>query len=246
MGGVCTAVENYLKPKTVTVKEGMNDDEYVIIRLEHVQPAINIINIHGGQEIRMEKQEILESWGRLKQDILEIKERNESCLLAGDVNRAIGADKLGVTGNNSRISYGGHLIRELLESGEYFLANNSDKTTGGPWTWVCRGNGNSRSCIDLVIFSADLLPYFSSMVIDNKHNFSPSRVKTKDGKKKLIYPDHFPLVIKFVNLPTQRIKVKKVSNWKLNAPGGWERYEAMKLSQNWTNILKISLYLSKK
>ena len=29
MGGVCTAVENHLKSKTVVVKEGENNDEYI-------------------------------------------------------------------------------------------------------------------------------------------------------------------------------------------------------------------------
>ena len=227
MGGVCTAVENYLKPKTVTVKEGENDDEYVITRLEHVKPAINIVNVYGGIESRMEKQEILENWGRLKQDLNEIKDRNESCLVIGDLNRAIGADKLGVKGNKTKISYGGQLVRELLEDGEYILANNSEKTKGGPWTWVCRGDGSVKSCIDLVIFSADLLPYFQSMLIDTKHEFSPARVKIKDGKRRLIHPDHFPLVVKFEKLPTQRLKVEKISNWKFNAPDGWNKYEAM-------------------
>ena len=175
----------------------------------------------------MEKQEIFESWGRLKKDLDEIKSRNESCLLTGDLNRAIGADKMGVKNNHPRISYGGQLVRELLEEGEYFLANNSDLAVGGPWTWICRGNGKVRSCIDLVIFSADLLPYFKSLLIDTKHEFSPARSKMKDGKMRLVHPDHFPLIVKLENMPTQRVKVTKSSNWKLNNPGGWEKYMAM-------------------
>ena len=34
MGGVCTAVEKKLKSKTVTVKEGENNDEFLITRLK--------------------------------------------------------------------------------------------------------------------------------------------------------------------------------------------------------------------
>ena len=238
MGGVCTAVDNRLKSKMVTVKEGENEDEYLITRLEHVKPALNIVNIYGGQESRMEKQEILESWGRLKKDLDEIKARNESCLLTGDFNRAIGADEFGVKNNNPRISYGGQLVRELLEEGEYILANNSDLAVDGPWTWVCRGNGKVRSCLDLVIFSADLLPYFKSLLIDTKHQYSPARSKMKDGKMRLIHPDHFPLIVKLENMPTQRVKVAKTSNWKFNTPGGWEKYESMsnEISDKMDNI----------
>ena len=34
-------------------------------------------------------------------DLNEIKDRNENWLMIGDLNRAIGADKLGVMGNKS-------------------------------------------------------------------------------------------------------------------------------------------------
>ena len=157
------------------------------------------------------------------EDLSEIRNRNESCLLVGDLNLAVGADNLGVEGNHNKISYGEHLVRELEEEGEYVLATNLEGTTGGPWTWFCRGAGKSQSCLDLVIFSADLRPYFQSMIIDKEH--PKSRVQTKKGKKRSIYSNHFPLIINFLNLPARRIKVGKVSNWKLNTPGAWEKYE---------------------
>ena len=82
----------------------------------------------------MDKQEILENWGRIKIKINKIGERYEFCLLIGDLNRAIGAGRLGIQGNRPKISYGGKLLRELLETGEYVLGNSTDKVEGGPWT----------------------------------------------------------------------------------------------------------------
>ena len=79
----------------------------------------------------------------------------------------------------------------------------------------------------MVIFSAGLLPYFSSMVIDTEHKFSPVRVRTKDGKMRMIHPDHFPPVVTLENLPSKSAKVKKVSNWKYNTPDGWKNYEIL-------------------
>ena len=39
--------------------------------------------------------------------------------------------------------------------------------------------------------------------------------------------DHCPLVVNFEKLPTQRIKAVRESTWKLNCPGGWEKYEVL-------------------
>ena len=47
------------------------------------------------------------------------------------MNRAVGDDKWGVKGNKQTISYGGKLVRDLLENEEYILLNNLDI--------VCRG-----------------------------------------------------------------------------------------------------------
>ena len=159
MGGVATAVKSYLKQHTVKVTEGENEDEYLITRLGHLNPPLNIVNIYGGIESRIGNQEILESWGRIKLELDKIKNRNESCLLIGDFNRAIGAGRLAVQENKTKVSYGGKLILELLETGEYILGNGTNKVEGGPWTWVSRADSEVKSCIDLVIMSADLAPY---------------------------------------------------------------------------------------
>ena len=143
----------------------------------YVNPAVNIVNIYGGIEDRMDEEEIVGNWERLKRDLKDIESRNESTILIGDLNRAIGADQLGVKGNKPKISKGGKLVRELLEEGEYVLLNNSVKAVGGPWTWVCRSDGNVRSCLDLVIVSADLEPFLENLTIYTKFKFGPARVR---------------------------------------------------------------------
>ena len=45
MGGVATVVENYLKPNTTKVAEGEGQDEYLVTRLSHVHPPVNIVKI---------------------------------------------------------------------------------------------------------------------------------------------------------------------------------------------------------
>ena len=176
MGGVATFVANDLKQNAVKVKDGVDNDEYLVTRLDHVSPAINIMNVYGGQESRMTKQEIQNNWIRMKAEIREIKDRGEGIVLIGDFNRTVGSGQLGVRGNNNTISYGGEMLWELLMRNEHYIINNSDKTEGGPLTWVSRVDSNIQSCLDLVILSANLLPFVSRMVIDSKQQFCPMRM----------------------------------------------------------------------
>ena len=73
----------------------------------------------------MTKEEILESWSQLRREIKDIEEREEGLVCIGDFNRAVGNDTLGVAENHPQVSFGGELIRELLEDDRYILLNNS-------------------------------------------------------------------------------------------------------------------------
>ena len=64
--------------------EGQEEDEYIITRLDHVFPPLNIVNIYGQQESRSSKEEILKSWMRLREDLLQIECSGEAVLLIGD------------------------------------------------------------------------------------------------------------------------------------------------------------------
>ena len=99
MGGIATLVSNKLKANTTKVGEGIDGDEYNIVRLDHVQPPVNIINYYGSQESRTANEDILQSWYRLQKHMRDIHVRGEACLLIGDLNRAVGAGRWGVNGN---------------------------------------------------------------------------------------------------------------------------------------------------
>ena len=66
---------------------------------------------------------------------------------------------------------------ELLEGGEYILGNSLDKVEGGPWTWVSRADSSIRSCLDLVIMSADLAPFLKRIRIDEKKRVCTAQSK---------------------------------------------------------------------
>ena len=118
MGGVATQVSNVIKAEAMKVTEGEGSDEYLLTLLGHVVPAVNILNVYGGIKSRMSRQEVLENWVNITKEIKKIKEKNEGLVLIGDFNRAIGSGKAGVKGNNPEVSYGGRMIRDLLEQEE--------------------------------------------------------------------------------------------------------------------------------
>ena len=172
--GVATVVSNYLRPHTVRVCEGKEEDEYIITRLEHVVPPVNIVNIYGQQESRAGKEQIFNSWVRLRDDLCAILARGEALLILGDMNIAVGSDELGVSGNHDRVSYGGQLVRDFMKENNLTILNNL--VVGEPWTWVQRGKDWIKSCLDLAIGSQNLLPFVKSILIDKERKFTPKRI----------------------------------------------------------------------
>ena len=227
-GGVATLVSNHLRPHTVKVGEGREKDEYIIVRLDNVMPALNIINIYGENEKRAGEQSVLNSWLRLKKDIDEINNKGELILIMGDWNRAMGADQWGVAGNKASISPGGQLIREqLLETGDFTLLNNLDLCEGGPFTWEQAGNKEIRSCLDLALASSNLLPFVKKMVIDVERKFTARRIIKKKTSTKTIFTDHYGVKVILEGMNMGQRMGKKEITWNLNKPGGWEDYERL-------------------
>ena len=133
------------------------------------------------------KENILETWKRLMDDLKGIESRGENILILGDMNRAIGTGKWGVPGNKTNISFGGQLLRDLLATERYVLLNSLSLAAGGPWTWVDRSNINVKSCLDLGIVSAGLAPFLSKFLVDKEQKFTPMRVRNS-GKRNRLFP----------------------------------------------------------
>ena len=226
-GGVATVIAEHLKPNTVKVGEGKEGDEYIIIRFDVTNPAINVINIYGQQESKTENDEIEKSWLRLLEDIKDIEDRNEAVLIIGDMNKAVGNDEWGVRGNKENISNGGQLIRNLLKTEMYILINNLDIVQGGPWTWIDRQDSTRKSCLDLMIISVSLVPFISKVIVDIDRKFTPRRVISNKKSSRSIFTDHFSLKLELTGIPRRRKDEKVESTWNKGRPGGWEEYERL-------------------
>ena len=116
------SIGNNIKEHAVCVGEGEGEDEWLAVRLDHVTPAITIMNGYGEQEGRSGKEEVIARWGRLLNELEMIRLRGDHCLLVGDLNKRVCNDHLGVPGNTPEVTPGGQLVRDLIESGNQQLA----------------------------------------------------------------------------------------------------------------------------
>ena len=227
-GGILTAVAQEYKDSTVGVGEGEGEDEYLVTRIESFSPALNIINCYGEQR-KTNKQEVEAKWGRLCREMEEIRRRKEFVCLAGDLNKLVGIGELGVPGNHKEISFGGRLLREQLQTGNWFLVNGMGQeiVSGGPFTRKDPASGN-MSCLDMFVVSAELLPYVQSLVIDSKREMAVTRAVKVGTRYKAVPSDHFTCILTLTDLP--RVQERKGENqvvWNLKKEGGWNKYQLL-------------------
>jgi hypothetical protein len=49
----------------IKIKEGDNEDEFILVKHEKFKPALNVLSIYGEQEGRSQKAEIFEKWSKI-------------------------------------------------------------------------------------------------------------------------------------------------------------------------------------
>ena len=156
--------------------------------------------------------------------ISRVEARDEMLVIIGDANRHLGK---AVPGNDDKVSYGGKLIVELLETNRYVLLNSTPKAKNGPLTREDPSDSEIKSVLDLVIVSSSLEKYVEEMIIDKKREFTP--FKQNKGKT-IAFPDHYAISITFKGLPLRNDSVslgKKYTQWNTNKKGGWNRYKIL-------------------
>ena len=158
-GGVATSVSQEDSNHTLKVKDGPENDEYIITRHSQFNVPINIVNVYGETENRTKNSVVEDRWYRIVTELKKIEFKGEFAMLIGDMNKHVGDI---IKGNHTKISFGGQLIRELLKTKKYVLLNSTNKVKGGPFTRynpAAPEDDDSKSCLDLIIISKELLKY---------------------------------------------------------------------------------------
>ena len=229
MGGLSTSVKDEDKCNVIKTFEGENKDEILITRHSQFSPPINIINIYGETESRAKNSDIEDRWTRVLDRIAEIEANEENIVIIGDLNKSVGNGECGVEYNHCKVTFGGKSIHKLLAGGKYVLANNSKKCKGGPFTRydpADPANEKRMSCLDLAIISVDLSEYLVELKIDREKLITPHRAVGK----KLVYTDHFSLIMTFRDLPkslNSKIPTRATTMWNTRKEGGWEAFKKL-------------------
>ena len=208
--------------------EGIEDDEYLITRVECFKPALSVINCYGEQR-NIKKELVEEKWMRLRAEMEAIRARGEFCLVNGDLNKLVGTGQLGVPGNHPEVSLGGRLLRDLLATRNWFLVNGlgPEVVTGGPYTRKDPATGN-LSCLDMFVVSRELLPFVKKLQIDSEREMAVSRAVKMGQKYQRVYSDHFTCILTLSDLPREKeIKQQKQTMWNLSKEGGWDEYKVL-------------------
>ena len=226
-GGVATAIISADAKYALKVKEGIEGDEFLVTKHTQFAVPINVINVYGEVESRAKNKDIEDRWYRIVSELKKIEVLGEHVVFIGDMNKHVGEI---IKGNHSKVSYGGKLIRELLNTKKYVLLNSTNKVQGGPYTRYNPTNPEdheSKSCLDLVIISRELYKYVDKVIIDKEQNFTPGNPSVAG---KMVYPDHYALIIKMKNIPlasNKKLSSPKFQTWNLNKEGGWLKFHEL-------------------
>ena len=106
------------------------------------------------------------------------------------------------------------------------MINSTNKVKGGPFTRydpAAPNEEDSKSCLDLIMVSRELLKYVKELIIDKNLNFTPGRPIVG---KKMCYPDHYGILFVMKNIPLatgRNSHFEKFNMWNLNRMGKIQR-----------------------
>ena len=236
-GGVATSISQEDSNYALKVKDGPDNDEYIITRHSQFSVPINIVNVYGETENRTKTSDVEDRWYRIVTELKKIEYKGECAVLIGDMNKHVGDI---IEGNHTKITFGGQLIRELLNTKKYVLLNSTNKVRGGPFTRynpAAPEDEEMKSCLDLIIISKELLKYVEEVVIDKNFNFTPGKPL---GGNKMCYPDHYGILFVMKNIPLANRRNpngEKFKMWNLNKEGGWDKFkEQTDVNEKFKNI----------
>ena len=162
------------------VAEGEGDLEMMITRHSQFQIPLNIINLYGEQECRSSREKILENWEKVLQAIDKIESKGELLILQGDLNKHLSIDVPGL--KDSRVTYGGKLVDDLIATEKYVVINSSDKVINGPYTRYdpsAPDKDSKKSVLDIFIVSKDLSKFVEFLYIDKDKKYTPCNALSK-------------------------------------------------------------------
>ena len=215
-GGICVYVHERLAGGVMKLEQGLEHNEYFVLRFENCKPNLIIICSYGVIEGQFTKDEIFAMQSDLFNTYRKYLEEGCDVIWGGDLNVHI-PNENGMAGNPGEPSAGGESLMKFVVEENLEILNVRDLYP----THIDRSDGVSR-ILDVAITNAG--KKISGFKVDRSMEFTPYRlVKEKAGHTKR-FSDH--LGIKYeIKTEVSKKKAEKVVSWNYDKPNGNRKYE---------------------
>ena len=191
-GDTMCAVKDYLNPKLI---EEYNDPfELLVVEIEVGDRGIRIITGCGPQE-NWDEDKRMPFFIALESEIVKSELAGKSTIVELDANSKLGPEH--IANDPHKMSANGKVLSSIINRHALIVANGTKQCKGLITRERTTTDRNEKSCIDLVMFSPDVLKYFKTMVIDESRKHVLTRIsKSKNGAFKK-ESDHNVLLTEF-------------------------------------------------
>ena len=139
---------------SLKVDEGKEELEMIVTRHDQFTPPLNVINLYGEQECRTKKEVMMDNWNKVMEVISQIERKHELVIVLGDLNKPYNMNE-----SNTKMTVGGKLIQELIDTDKYVLVKAMDNVINVPYTRYDPAppdDEKKKSTLDLFIISKQL------------------------------------------------------------------------------------------
>ena len=190
-GGTAIGVHKALKP--VLISEHSDAFEMVVVEVKAAHKEIRVLTGYGPQE-NWPVTARMPFFLALEEEIAKAELAGKSLIIQLDANSKLGPEM--IPGDKHHQSDNGRILAGIIERHGLIVGNSLKQCEGLITRKRVTKEGVEESTIDFVIFSADMIDYVETVIVDEKRTKVLTKlVKVKKGMKK-VESDHNPIISK--------------------------------------------------
>ena len=191
-GGTMCAIREELNPKLINVYE--DSFELLVVEVNVEKKNICVITGYGPQE-NWDERRRRSFFIALEAEIVKAEITGKSVIIEMDANSKLGPHY--IPNNPHEMSPNGKILSDIIERHALVVANGTEQCTGLITRQRSTNKRTEKSCIDLLIFSHDIMNHFKSLLIDEARKHVLTRITNTKNGVVTKESDHNALVAEF-------------------------------------------------
>jgi hypothetical protein len=179
-GGLLTAVHKNLEP--VSVCDGMNDDEILVVETKLNSRKVRMINAYGPQEDTTEETK-KSFFNKLDEEVKRAKLAGALVCMELDANSKLGP--MIIPEDPHPQSKNIKLLEDVLDENDLIVVNGMDICDGNITRFRKTVNRTEKSIIDFFIVCRSFFALITKMTVDDKRIHTLTKFSTKRGVKSI-------------------------------------------------------------